>query len=255
MKKTVDVYDGLISTELQHEVHEYALNHTWYSALRHNCDYDATIDPLNTELGEGERGIIRHPYGNSTDMVKTRHPLIYKLFQEINDKVLGGKADIDGIKEDIGGLRSGKNVYSDGQNFFEKYDYDNTIKGWTCYMNAKSQSPKKSLKPGIGYIHRDSGPDYADKTNYATVLFVTNPKWLPSWGGEYNFFGDDLDGAEIHSKYGYPIGFPTNIVGHKPGRIIVYRHDQNHISLRIAPDAEGMPVRIAFRVNLNDDSE
>jgi len=237
---------------MQNEVHEYACNHTWYSALRHSTDYDATIDPLNNDLPEGERGIIRHPFGNSTAMVQTRHPLIYKLFQEINDKVLGSKADIDGIKEDIGGLKSGKNLYTTGQNFFNKYDYSSSIMGWTCYMNAKSQAPKKSLKPGIGYIHRDSGPDYVDKTNYATVLFVTNLKWLPSWGGEYIFYGDEPD-AEVHPKYNFNIGFPDNIVGHKPGRIIVYRHDQNHLSMRIAPDAEGMPVRIAFRVNLNDD--
>lgn len=253
MEKTVNVYDGLISQEMQDEVHQYVLNHTWYSALRHHCDYDPSVNPLNNQLGEGERGIIRHPFGNSTEMVKTRHPLIYNLFQLINDKVLEGKANIDGIKEDISGLQSGKNVYSAGQNFFQKYDYDNTIRGWTCYMNAKSGGvAKKSLKNGMGFIHRDSGPNYVNTTNYATVLFVTNPKWFPSWGGEYNFFSDDSDHCEVHPKYGYNIGFPEKIVGHKPGRIIVYRHDQTHISMRIAAEAEGMPTRIAFRVNLND---
>jgi hypothetical protein len=255
MEKVINVYDGLISKEMQNEVHEYACNHTWYSALRHLNDYDATLDPLNTELGEGERGIIRHPFGNSTDMVKTRHPLIYNLFQDINDKVLGGKANIDGIPEDIGGLKSIRTSYSDGKNFFDKYEYDNTIKGWTCYMNAKSSGSKRVQQirnHNPGYIHKDSGPGYIDKNNYATVLFVTNSKWLPSWGAEYVFYSDKQDDGEVHPKGGYPIGFPEQIVGHKPGRIIVYRHDQNHISFKNAPDSDGMPVRIAFRVNLND---
>ena len=250
MEKIIECYDGVIDTSIQNEVHEYSRTLSWYSkVLDINQDY-IHEDSSNNELSQSRRSIMRHPLGIDNNTTSQRHPIIYKLWQSINDKLFDGCADLNGIPESIGGLGGPAYFFSDGENFFEKYNWDQSAASkWTCYLNTKSAGDRTILKNGIGYAHRDSGPGYEEATNYATILFCTNEKWLPSWGGEYVFYGDE-DTGEVHPNYGYNIGYPNKIVGHKPGRIIVYRHDQTHLSNRPVIGAVGMPVRIAFRVNL-----
>ncbi len=81
-------------------------------------------------------------------------------------------------------------------------------------------------------------------------MFVANIDWLPSWGGELIYYDDEKTG-DTHWKRGWDIGFPNTIVGNKPGRVVVYKHNQIHSTLSPRVNAPEMTQKIAFRVRLN----
>jgi hypothetical protein len=208
-----------------------------------------------------------------------RNPLIYKLWTDINDRVFNSLANLDGIPEGIGGLgireksrgvlnkmrevapHLDKDIlthtgdrYSDGKDFYDKYSCPRDMREFTCYLNAREGTPNTShsrsslIESGIlGSIHKDSGPGFTRKDQYYTVLYIANAEWKPSWGNEYFFYGDEPSG-EKQWKHLYNIGWPNQIIGNRPGRIVVYPHYATHrTSAAFAPTPS---YRIAFRVKI-----
>ena len=56
---------------------------------------------------------------------------------------------------------------------------------------------------------------------------ISNLDWRPSWGGDITFYGDEETG-EKHARRGYNIGYASEIIGHRPNRVVVYPHTKIH---------------------------
>ena len=82
-----------------------------------------------------------------------------------------------------------------------------------------------------------------------TVLFNSNLDWRPSWGGDITFYGDEETG-EKHARRGYHIGYASEIIGHRPNRIVGYPHTKIHKTEGASEVAPEMAQKIAFRVRV-----
>jgi hypothetical protein len=280
--KQATTFDNLISPEMHTEVSDWCLSVQWYSgimALEHQNDFDPR--GIN-KLSKVVKSMWRHPIAWDNESLNQRNPVVTKLWNIINDKIFDGKATVDGIPEGISGIgmrernieslkkislinkwiktdilsHKDTDYYSDGIDFFSKYDCPRDKKEFTCYINAREATPITGHSRGgvsmngiLGSIHKDSGPDFVGKSGYYTVLYIANENWKPSWGGEYVFF-DDVEDAETQWKHGYNIGYPSQIIGNKPGRIVVYPHDLTHRT-QSNNDSDMPSYRICFRVKVN----
>ena len=272
-------FDDIIPKDQHKDISEWCLDVKWYAGIlkmNHQNDFDPRGD--NTTSGV-IRSMWRHPIGWDTKSTMERNPLIYKLWTDINDRVFNSLANLDGIPEGIGGLgireksrgvlnkmrevapHLDKDIlthtgdrYSDGKDFYDKYSCPRDMREFTCYLNAREGTPNTShsrsslIESGIlGSIHKDSGPGFTRKDQYYTVLYIANAEWKPSWGNEYFFYGDEPSG-EKQWKHLYNIGWPNQIIGNRPGRIVVYPHYATHrTSAAFAPTPS---YRIAFRVKI-----
>ena len=273
--KTIDVYDNLIDDETHVKVYDWCQSVSWYTRWLGLQDitgktgkpineYNPSRDGnYNTKHVLGNRqdfqamlelfrfAMYRHPVGWSDESVKERNPLLYGLWNKINKHVFNGNADLNGIPEPAAGLRGPNLFFIDRQDFYEKYDVPKDHREFTCYLNARSTDQLQGDKVGerVGQIHKDTDGSYKGD-NYYTVLYVANREWQPDWGGELLYYDDEETGAK-HWKRGWNIGWPTKIVGNKPNRVVVYKHDQTHTTLSPRVNAPEMTQKIAFRVRLN----
>ncbi len=257
MNKEVKVYDNLIDAETHKKVFDWGQSVSWYCKL---IVEDSSF--INEYIPDGPNPLhhhkrmaptmYRHPISWSTQSLRERNEIVYDLWQKINKLIFNDKASVDGIPESIAGLIGQKNYFKDGKNFFEKYDCPPVAKGFTAYLNARAAVPAGNVEIGdkVGQIHRDTGAGYEGSKKHFTVLFISNLEWKPSWGGEYMYFGDS-DEKDTHWKRSYSVGYADQIVGNKPGRIIIYPHDLTHKTLPPNGSASDKSQRIAFRVVVN----
>ena len=191
----------------------------------------------------------RHPFGWNTESLKERNDLIWSLWTKINHQVFDGKATLDGIGDFVDGLRVGNHFFKDQTDFFDKYHAPRDIEHWTSYFSARACEPIGLVREKKQYkmIHKDTRPEFEGE--YYTVLYVVNRKWKPTWGGEIIFYGDEYTGGK-HRKYKYDIGYPTHIIGNKPGRVFIYHHNDIHKATPPSSEANEMTQRIGFRVKL-----
>ena len=280
----VKVYDGLISEDMHSSMYDWAQDVSWY------CKWVGMTHLLDMKNKSGRKVSIqeyipnlsgksssKHVLGAETsieDMIALfrfsmyRHPIgwdnhstldnckqAWDIFTSINNQLFDGKATLDyGLKEAIAGVSGPtKGYFINGQSYYDKYNapYEKAAGGFTCYLNGRSTDPMKNDKIGqrSGQMHKDTDPRAKDDDPYYTVLFVLNKEWHPDWGGEITFFNDEDTGA-THWKRGYNLGWPDKVVGNKPGRIIVYKHNTTHISAPPRITAPEITQRLAFRIKL-----
>tara|TARA_B100000073_G_scaffold268567_1_gene228168 strand:+ start:954 stop:1781 length:828 start_codon:yes stop_codon:yes gene_type:complete len=275
MKKTIEVYDDLIDDETHAKVYEWCQSVSWYTrwlglqdvkgkqfkpineyipsedgnyntkhVLGNRQDFQAMLELLRFTM-------YRHPIGWSDESTKERNPLIYDLWTRINNHVFDGNATLDGIPEPAAGLRGAKHFYKNREDFYEKYDAPQDVREFTAYLNARSTEQLGGDMVGgrVGQIHKDTDGSY-EGDNYFTVLYIANYKWIPDWGGELIYYGDEETGGK-HWKRGWDIGWPVKIVGNKPNRVVVYKHNQTHSTQSPRSNAPEMTQKIAFRIKVN----
>jgi len=269
----IKFYDDLIDDTLADEIHNYCQGISWYHkwygldmetnhCTRKLNEYIPNEDgnDVRRHILSQEAGLFgmmqllqfssyRHPFGWNTDSLKERNNLIWSLWTKINHQVFDGKATLDGIGDFIDGLRVGNHFFKDQTDFFEKYHAPRNIEHWTSYFSARACEPIGLVREKKQYkmIHKDTRPEFEGE--YYTVLYVVNRKWKPAWGGEIIFYGDEYTGCK-HGKYKYDIGYPTHIIGNKPGRVFIYHHNDIHKATPPSSDANEMTQRIGFRVKL-----
>jgi len=290
--KTIKVYDDLIDESLHQAVYDWGQSVSWYAKalLDQDGQYIKGGAPNDRDFGgwpvqeyrpslhgnanprpdtpqgyESELvSLWRHTISWDDISLQERNPIVWSLFDKINNLLFDGQATTDGLPE--GHVLTGpREYYVDGQDFYEKYDSpvtdprdpnstSNSI--WTTMLNARNTMPghkfyQQKIGDRMGQLHKDSegGKDYDSK--YLSVLFISNMKWDPMWGGELKYYGDEETGA-TQWKHGYNIGYPVACVGHKPGRIITYSHDQAHLTESPRVDSDEFAQKIAFRVKLPD---
>jgi hypothetical protein len=269
----VEFYDDLIDNEVSDEIYNYCQTISWYhkwygldvetnhctrklneyipaqdgnAVHRHILSQEAALHGLMQLL---QFSSYRHPLGWNTQSLEERNPLIWSLWCTINDKLFQGKGDLEGIGDKVDGLRVGNHFFKDQIDFYEKYGVPRDKDRWTTYFSARASEPIGLAKVKKQYkeIHKDTCLGwYGD---YYTVLYVVNRNWNPTWGGEIVFYGDDYTG-DCHRKGKYDIGWPTNIIGNRQGRVIVYRHHDIHKANPPSSNADEMTQRIAFRVRV-----
>ena len=103
----------------------------------------------------------------------------------------------------------------------------------------------------MGQLHKDTDSSVEPSPNHFSLLFISNLNWQPDWGGELKYYGDEQTGS-TQWKNGYDIGWPTDIVGNKPGRIIMYSHDKIHMTEAPRGKTPEFTQKIAFRITLPD---
>tara|TARA_B100002019_G_scaffold288772_1_gene303038 strand:+ start:17556 stop:18377 length:822 start_codon:yes stop_codon:yes gene_type:complete len=270
----VTVHDGLITDSLSKSVYDYCQTISWYqqwigfkhlqndpkrsfqeyipatdgkTSGRHFLDKD--LGPMGV-LSLLEFSMYRHPFGRNAEDLKG-HPAIEELWNTINRKVFDGKASPDGIQENCAGLSGNRKGYKDSKTFYEKYGFDGD-NGFTIMLNARCAEPISSQSIGnrVGQLHKDTDPNISPEDNsWFTVLYIANREWHPDWGGDFYYYGNEHTGAK-HWKHGYDIGWASDIVSNKPGRVIVYPHTQTHRTSPPNVMAPEMTQRIAFRVRV-----
>ena len=265
---SVAVYDNIVDQNTQKKVYDWGQSVTWYTKVV-GSDKDQVFnspiqeyspqlsgnDVVRTDIPPEHMGetltIHRHMIGWSDQSVKERNPIIYNLWTQINRTVFGGKGKLDGIPEGQDGIHGPKSNFIDQKTFYEKYDVPKTIRKFTCFLNARHYPTQPRWRDGynkigsrFGQIHKDSDERVSDK--HFTVLYVSNLIWRPTWDGVMEFYEDEFTG-DNHWKQGYDIGWPNGIIGHKPNRVIVYPHDQLHLTRAPRISALEMPQKIAFR--------
>jgi len=283
----VEVYDGLVSEELHHAMYDAAQKLSWYckwigvtpllsatknqqrtgvprkvsmqeyipdlsgkSSSKHIL---GTETPIEDMLSLFRFSMYRHPIGWDDASTKRQSKEAYDIFDTINTQIFDGKASLDaGLAESIkAGLSGNDSYFINGESYYDKYDVPESITDFTCYLNGRSTDPMKNDKIGerSGQIHKDTSAGVTDEDPYYTVLFVLNKVWQPDWGGELTFFNDEETGAK-HWKRGYNLGWPEKVVGNKPGRIIVYKHNTTHTASPPRVSAPEITQRLAFRIKL-----
>ena len=268
---TVRVFDDIISQEQHKAVYDWSQSVVWYTKprfvntneyipseqgktqYRHIYEIPSAEEfPVSKIKKELHWAMYRAPIGWSDDSTKERNSLIYDLWQNINMRVFNGNATIDGIGENIAGLRGPNSAYSDG-NYFQQNPTVTIDQNspWTCFLNARpAELFNNGFNNGIlGNVHKDSSENIPDGYNYYTVLFNSNLDWRPSWGGDITFYGDEETG-EKHARRGYNIGYASEIIGHRPNRVVVYPHTKIHKTGGALEAAPEMSQKIAFRVRV-----
>ena len=279
MDKQVRVWDDQIDADLHKAVYDWGQSVSWYAKalLDVNGDYikgipndrdfeGFPIQEYNPTLhGNGSTrpdtpekfrselmSLWRHMCGWDDASLQERNPIIWQLFDTINQKLFDGQASTNGFPEHHV-LSGPRNYYVDGKDFFEKY-YAPRDADWTSMLNCRGTTPgnkHRGIGQRMGQIHKDTDSSQGPSPNHFSLLFVSNLVWEPNWGGELKYFGDEHTGS-TQWKNGYDIGWPTDIVGNKPGRIILYSHDKIHLTEAPKTTSPEFTQKIAFRITLPD---
>ena len=280
----VKVYDGLISEDMQSSMYDWAQNVSWYCkwigmthlldiknksgrkvsiqeyipnlsgkcSSKHVLGAETSIEDM---IALFRFSMYRHPIGWNNDSTQRHCKEAWDIFTSINNQLFDGKATLDhGLKEAIAGVSAPNTGYFiNGQSYYDKYNapHEKAAGGFTCYLNGRSTDPMKNDKIGqrSGQMHKDTDPRAKDDDPYYTILFVLNKVWHPDWGGEITYYNEEDTGA-THWKRGYNLGWPEKVVGNKPGRIIVYKHNTTHISAPPRITAPEITQRLAFRIKV-----
>lgn len=250
----IRVFDDIVDVEFQKQVYNYLLDQVWHQAwpsiegevqlYKPSSDDESWI---NAAVVPRTVNMPRCVFASDEASLQKRHPLIWELWTKINN-VLDNKYEITGHPE---------GMYFDKQPIPEPADPNLSAK-WRVYANA---SVHDLISLG-GFPHRDT-PDLSDDTT-VTILWVANPVWYPSWGGEIQFYPEDPNGTtgdhqqfNQHGKHeqnrNYNVGWADEgkQVSLKPNRLIVYDGRTLHSSgpTKRRYNSE-MSRRVAFRARL-----
>jgi hypothetical protein len=248
----ISVYDDVVDPSLHQEIYNYLLDQAWFipwaapqSQLRiykpSNWD-DSWSSLAEFEIAPGQPRCL---FGSDESSIETAHPLIWNLWQKINAR-LGNCYELTGVPEGMAWKDRVCPTPAD-----PALDI-----GWRVYANATIHA---KLNHGC-YVHRDN-IGLADDTS-ATIIWMANPEWYPSWGGEIMFYPEDPEGSTgDHQQFNegrqqqrnYQIGWldQGKVVSLKPNRLLVYDGRSLHAS---APtrnyNNNQLHRRVVFRARL-----
>ena len=220
----IEVRDNLIKKTLQTKVWNYLHQQTWHVHW-YPVSLPGRIARFKPENGVKEwvrqwpiypnASFHRCCLGRDESHLSENHPLILKLWKEIN-KGLGNQYELTGHPEDMFDEEYSKQHGEDGW-------------GWRIYVNGLVGK----VNTGTWGPHRDT-PDLDDDAS-VTILYFITPEWYPRWGGEINFFPEDPEGttgdhqqfnvgSEHMQQRNFNVGWLDNgrQVSPVPGRVVVY---------------------------------
>jgi hypothetical protein len=250
----IEVHDDLVDAEFHKTVYEYLLDQPWYIAwnnipgLLQLYKPNSWDDSWVTEgkLQQRQMELSRCVFGSDESSIKNKHPLIWELWQKINQR-LGNKYTISGVPEGM--------FWKDPK---VPTPADPELKpGWRVYANA---SPHEGLGSGW-YAHRDTSN--LDDDSSVTIIWMASPEWYPSWGGEIYFYPEDPeelsgDHQQFNTSFvqqcrNFRVGWPDQgrIVCLKPNRLLVYDGRTLHCARPTNNyNSNQLQRRIVFRARL-----
>jgi hypothetical protein len=248
----IEVHDNLVNQEFHKELYDYLLSQVWYinwpavPAELQICIPNKFDEGWALEkLVEREMQFSRCLFGSDEDSIKNKHPLIYKLWEQINSR-LDNKYELTGSPE--GMVWNGEGCPP---------TTDPTLKqGWRVYANGSPPGPLTG--DGYPHIHRDT-VDLTDDTT-VTIIWMANLVWYPTWGNEIVFYPEDPDGitgdhqqftsSGVAQKRNFKIGWPDEgkMVCTKPNRLLIYDGRTLHVTNATRhPNINELNRRIIFR--------
>jgi hypothetical protein len=247
------IIDDSIPAEFREQVWNYMLDLTWYGTTRVDNKIHRFIPskhglkfPESMPNAQAEGTMLsRTVFGKDEIELKEKHPIIYELWEKINNQ-LGNQYELTGPGEEVG-IKPLVNHQS---------NVPGLGPGWRCYTNGLSS---ERIKFSHG-IHRDT-VDVHDSTTQ-TILYVANLNWLPTWMGEVVFYGEDPNGVTGDTQQtqfavgghtqrrGFNVGWPRAIVPAVPGRIVSYDGRMLHTTKPTSIWAPDMRITIAFRARI-----
>jgi len=244
----IKVIDDAVPETLRKQVWDYLLDQTWHIQYKQDKSVDSYVpreDGLNyphlNPLAVQGTTMARIAFAADGKYLKAQHSIINTLWETINS-ALGGDYELTGYPEGMPG------------NLPARTAVPGLEAGWRVYTNAQYQ---ETIKHSHG-IHRDT-PDLNDAST-ATVLYVANLVWYPSWFAECVYYSDRTTGdaqqfqqADTDAqRRNFDLGWAEQIVSPVPGRIVAYDGRTLHTTRPAALWAREPRVIVAFRTRLKD---
>jgi hypothetical protein len=250
-----EIIDNSIPADFRQQVWDYLSEQVWQVWSRYDKKlhlYTPSKDGWDfpEKLENAKDGVMLSRATLSVDKwhLKHHHNLIFQLWEKINHQ-LGDKWEIAGTLEGCSGdtvpeLAPPRSLIDDDK------------LGWRVYTNGTSSD---RIKRNHG-IHRDTIDMNDDET--ATILYVANMEWYPTWMAEIVFYDEDPEGVTgdhqqwQNSKGGYAqrrefqVGWPSKLGAAVPGRIMAYDGRTLHTTRPTSEWAPTQRVTLAFRARL-----
>ena len=248
----IEVHDNLISLKQNIYLWAYIKSLTFYGmwvaedAVHFEYKLSSPKNPTDWMIYQShgrQHRLQRAPLASDETSLKKLYLPIYALWTELNSK-LDNQYELTGNPE---GMYTTKEIPP-------TVDTDLTP-GWRVYINAFYNS--HSGHGGQGYVHRDTPLEFNDEKT-VTMLYMINPEWYPSWGGELKFYPEDPIGiTSDHQQFngdgnqnrGYNIGWldQGRIVSHVPGRLVIYDGRCLHSTTLPGAPLEKPSLKLVFR--------
>ena len=246
----IKIIDDAVPAELRQQVWNYLKQQTWHIKYKNtDCiesfvpNSDGFNTPNRNPLNVNGTAMARTALAVDEKYLRAVHKPIYALWEVINS-ALGNCYSITGSPEGI-------YLPSDVEQL-PKSAIPGLEPGWRVYTNGQYQ---ENIKHSHG-IHRDT-PDINDATT-ATILYVANLAWYPSWFAECVYYSDRATGDQQQfqtadadaQRRNFDLGWAERIVSPVPGRIIAYDGRTLHTTRPAANWATEPRVTLAFRARL-----
>jgi hypothetical protein len=252
MTKTysVNVYDNIVSPELQAEVWEYILNREYYAKRK----ILKRLYPLGTKTVETGPVVMYTPADKNYEYMNDNLPGLD--FQYMHRTKFGDSAEDLAQHTPIQNLWNTINSHLDNQYEIngvpEEIAHDNVLNlgiDGRVYVNIQMD---ETIKRTHG-IHRDSID--VDDDSYFTMIYIANPVWYPTWGAENVFYADDDttgDTQQFQKNLGqsrnFGVGWPYKYVEPRPGRVMLYDGRTLHTTKPATIFAGEHRYAVAFRL-------
>ena len=239
------IYDNEVSNELMVRVYNFLLD-SKYCVNHYDQNHANWIPRHNAwEIPRTMPAALRLPLAWDEPSLEHRAPIIFELWNTINNKLLDNMFMIDGYPEGMNYM-IGISPVASGTRTDGSAGTPNSA--WRVYGDGMDREYRARSKA----VHRDSNWIESDK--YYSVLYFANLEWHPQLYGETLFHSNNDSTGDYTGKYeqdqprNYPIGDVENMLSPRPGRVAIWDSRYLHQIKPVASYAPETLFGVSFRV-------
>lgn len=239
------VFEDAIELELRQRVWDYLLD-SEYCVNHYDQSHSHWYPRENRwHIPREYPAALRLPLAWDNTSLSHRSPIVYELWNVINDTLLDGKFDVCGAQEGMNYMAGISPLSS-----FTKVDGSPGTPnvGWTVYGDGQEHELRSRSKA----VHRDS--IFMDDDSLYTLVYFANMEWHPQLYGETLFHSNDSTTGDYTGKYeldqprNFPIGDVENVVTPRPGRVMMYDGRYLHQTKSVNVMSPENVMVISFRI-------